>query len=203
MPAAKIIEGILKKLGYIVTKRSRDQSLQWSYMNQAVIREIISKYRFLLMFQNDIRIRSGKFSHPTISDLSVQWLLQAYLASMQRDARNVYVFPVSVNYERLFEIRNIADMMVSRDVRNMGVFDIKRKFDAFKGHSLGRGYVKFGKTISLRDYFATLEKGVLTVNNLNETALNLTQRLVVEQHLASPVFLNNVVASLLLHHEDE
>jgi glycerol-3-phosphate O-acyltransferase len=138
-----------------------------------------------------------------MSDLSVQWLLQAYLASMQRDARNIYVFPVSINYERLFEIRNIADMMVSSDARNMGIFDIKRKFDAFKGHSLGRVYVKFGKTISLRDYFAGNEKGVLTANTLNDSALNLTQRLVVEHHLASPVFLNNVVASLILHHNEE
>lgn len=50
MPAAKIIEAVLKKIGYVCTKRTRDQSLQWSYMNQAVIREIIDKYRFLLMF---------------------------------------------------------------------------------------------------------------------------------------------------------
>ena len=33
MPAAKIIEGVLKKIGYVCTKRTRDQSLQWSYMN--------------------------------------------------------------------------------------------------------------------------------------------------------------------------
>ena len=72
---------------------------------------------------------------------------------MQRDARNVFVFPVSINYERLFEIRNIADMMVSSNANHLGVFDIKRKFDAFKGHGLGRAYVKFGKTISLREYF--------------------------------------------------
>lgn len=168
-----------------------------------MIREIISKYHFLLMFENDLRIRSGKFNYPTMADLSVQWLLQAYMASSQRDARNVYIFPVSINYERLFEIRNIADMMVSNNARHMGIFDIKRKFDAFKGHDLGRAYVKFGKTISLRDYFATYEKGVLTTKILNDAALNLTQRLVVEYHLASPVFLNMVVASLLLYHDED
>jgi hypothetical protein len=36
-----------------------------------VIREILSKYRFLLMFQNDLRIRSGKFNLPTVADISV------------------------------------------------------------------------------------------------------------------------------------
>lgn len=79
MPSAKIIEGVLKRVGYVLTKRSREQSLQWSYVNQAVIREILNKYRFLLMFQNDLRIRSGKLYHPTVADISVQWLLQAYL----------------------------------------------------------------------------------------------------------------------------
>jgi len=34
------------------------------------------------MFQNDVRIRSGKLNHPTVADISVQWLLQAYLSSM-------------------------------------------------------------------------------------------------------------------------
>jgi glycerol-3-phosphate O-acyltransferase len=33
LPSAKVIEGILKNLGYILTTRSRDQSLQWSYIN--------------------------------------------------------------------------------------------------------------------------------------------------------------------------
>jgi glycerol-3-phosphate O-acyltransferase len=34
---------------------------------------------------------------------------------MQRDGKNVYIFPLSINYDRLFEIRNIADMMVSKN----------------------------------------------------------------------------------------
>ena len=50
LPSAKILEKVLKNLGYVLTKRTRDQSLQWSYINQAVIREILDKFRFLLMF---------------------------------------------------------------------------------------------------------------------------------------------------------
>jgi len=175
MPAVKIVESILKKIGYVVTKRTRDQSLQWSYMNQAVIREIVNKFKFLLMFQNDVRLRSGKFNHPTVADISVQWLLQAYHSTVQREGKNVYVFPVSINYERLFEIRNIADQMVSNQVRNMGMFDIKSRFDKQKGHRLGRSYVVFGKTFSLREYFATQENGVLTAKALNEASLKLTE----------------------------
>ena len=58
-----------------------------------------------------------------------------------------------MNYERLFEIRNIADMMVSRDTRDVGILEIKKKLDSQKGHQLGRCYVLFGRTISLKDYF--------------------------------------------------
>jgi glycerol-3-phosphate O-acyltransferase len=71
MPAAKFIDSILRKVGYLIVTRSRDQSLQSSYLNQAVIREILKKHRFLLMFQNDLRIRSGKFNNPTVADISV------------------------------------------------------------------------------------------------------------------------------------
>lgn len=197
MPSAKIIEGILKKVGYIITSRKQDQSLQWSYISQAVIREIVDKYRFLIVFRNNLRIRSGKFNQPTIANMSVQWLLQAFYSTMQRDGKNVYIFPVSINYERLFEIRNLADMMVSGNQNNMGLFDIQKKFGTFKGHTLGRSYVMFGKTISLRDFVAEHGK-----SSLGSTSLVLTERLVVEHHLASPVFLNNLIASLLLQHDN-
>ena len=87
----------------------------------------------------------------------------------------MHIFPVSVNYERLFEIRNIADMMVSRHVANLGVIDILKKFNGFKGKKLGRSYVIFGKTISLKDYFASeTESAVLTPDRLNQAALKLT-----------------------------
>jgi glycerol-3-phosphate O-acyltransferase len=119
------------------------------------------------MFQNDLRIRSGKFNLPTVADISVQWLLQAYLQSMQRDGKNVYIFPVSINYERLFEIRNIADMMVSKNQSNLKILDIKKKLDEFKGHKLGRAYVLFGQTISLKDYFKDSEGGLLSAKNIN------------------------------------
>lgn len=75
LPASKTIGGLLSNLGYIHTKRTRDQSFQWSYTTQAVIREILEKHRLLMMFQNDVRVRSGKFNHPAVADISVQWLL--------------------------------------------------------------------------------------------------------------------------------
>jgi len=43
-------EKILKRCGYMHVQRSRDQSLQRSYISQATIREILNKYKFLIMF---------------------------------------------------------------------------------------------------------------------------------------------------------
>jgi glycerol-3-phosphate O-acyltransferase len=36
--------------------------MQESYINQALIREIISSEQLLVMFQNDERMRSGRFT---------------------------------------------------------------------------------------------------------------------------------------------
>ena len=88
--------------------------------------------------------------------------------------------------------------MVSTKSKNLGFFDLKHKIDANKGHKLGRCYVMFGQTISLQQYFLESEFKILTPDNINEAALNLTERLVIEDHNASPIFLNMIVASLLL-----
>jgi glycerol-3-phosphate O-acyltransferase len=102
----------------------------------------------------------------------------------------VHIVPISINYERLFEIRNIAEMMVSFESRKLSVLDIKSKFDVHKGHRLGRTYLLFGKTISLADYFAQTTDRLLTAQNIHEHALDLTRRLVVDHQLTSPIFLN-------------
>lgn len=65
------------------------------------------------MSQNEVRSRSGKFSKPIVSDLSIMWLLQAYLTSMQGAGKTVHLVPVTINYERVFEINNLATEMVS------------------------------------------------------------------------------------------
>jgi len=123
-PRVPLFDSLLKRLGYVLTKRSRDQSLQWSYTNQAVLRELINKYRLVMMFQNDVRIRSGKFTQPTSPDITIQWLLQAYLSSLQKDGKNVHIVPITVQYERLFELRNIAAEMVSSANKTTGLLDI-------------------------------------------------------------------------------
>ena len=49
-PRVKIIDRILKGVGYIHALRSRDQSMQESYINMATIREILSIDKLLVCF---------------------------------------------------------------------------------------------------------------------------------------------------------
>jgi glycerol-3-phosphate O-acyltransferase len=72
-----------------------------------------------------------------------------------------------------------------------------------KDHQLGRTYVLFGQTISLQDYINKSESDLLNAKNINKAALSLTQKLKVEDHLASPVLLNMVVSTLLLYCNEE
>jgi glycerol-3-phosphate O-acyltransferase len=70
------------------------------------LRELILKNPLTVMSQNEVRSRSGKFSKPIVSDLSIMWLLQAA-------GKTVHLVPVTINYERVFEINNLATEMVS------------------------------------------------------------------------------------------
>ena len=74
-PRVRFIDMLLKGVGYIHARRSRDQSMQEGYITQAIIREILSSEKLLVMFQNDERMRSGRFNQPTVSDISVEWLM--------------------------------------------------------------------------------------------------------------------------------
>ena len=49
---------------------------------KAIIREILSQDKLLVMFQNDERMRSGRFTEPTVGDISVEWLMQAYMSAL-------------------------------------------------------------------------------------------------------------------------
>jgi len=78
-----------------------------------VLREVLNQHPLTVLFQNDIRLRSGKISQPTVSDLGILWLMQAFVTSMQKENKSVHIIPVSINYERVFEVRNLATEMVS------------------------------------------------------------------------------------------
>ena len=89
IPRIKLVDKILSKIGYILTKRSRDQTFQQSYIHQAVLRELILSQPLSCVYQNDNRLRSGKFSKTVVGDLSIMWILQAYMTALQSQNKTV------------------------------------------------------------------------------------------------------------------
>ena len=58
-------------------------------------------------------MRSGRFTQPTVSDISIEWLMQVYLSNFRTEGKNIHLIPVAINYDRLFEMRNLANEIVS------------------------------------------------------------------------------------------
>ena len=163
-----------------------------------MIREILSTDKLLIMFQNDERMRSGRFIEPTVSDISIEWLMQAYLASLQKEGKNIHVLPVAINYDRLFEIRNLAQEIVSSASDKLSMVTVLRMLKEQSGQSAGKVYMTFGQPISMQRFLINHKFLPLTQKNLDEASLQMTQHLVLQQELASPVVLNMIVATLLL-----
>jgi glycerol-3-phosphate O-acyltransferase len=77
-----------------------------------------------MVYTNDFRLRSGKFSKPIMSDISVLWLLQAYITSMQAEGKTVHLVPLVISHERLFDIRHLATEMVSGVKKQFSVIEM-------------------------------------------------------------------------------
>ena len=179
IPHIALIEKLLKGVGYVKASRSRDQSIQESYLTQALIREIlVSKKNLLVMFQNDQRMRSGRFTQPTVADISIEWLMQVYLSSLQREGQNVYLIPVAINYDRLFEIRNLATEIVSGS-NDPSLFDVGRMISQQSDQKMGKVYMTFGEAINMRDYLNKNKLSPSNQANLDSAALQLTTDLVL------------------------
>ena len=81
--------------------------------------------------------------------------MQAYLSSLQRDGKNVHLIPVAINYDRLFEIRNLATEIVSDDPGDLSMLGLQRMINNQQGdQTVGKVYVTFGEAINLKDYLS-------------------------------------------------
>lgn len=192
-----LVDKLLRKIGYILMQRSRNQSFMQSYINHAILRELVLSYPLTMMFQNQERVRSGRCGKSIVSDMSILWLLQAYVTSMQGGNKNVHLVPVTINYERIFEMNNLATEMVSGQ-NEFNLWKIHKMLKGSNQGRLGKAFIIFGKSISLKEFITN--EGLAPVNamNINDAGLRLTERLLQNQEQQSPVSLNQIVATLLL-----
>ena len=112
----------------------------------------------------------------------------------------MYIVPLAINYDRLFEIRNLATEIVSGHTGKTSMTKLYQMVRQQGEGSVGKVYMTFGKEINLEDYLALKQFKPLTAANLDAAAFKLTSDLFLEQKHASPVVLNMIVAALLLHH---
>ena len=110
----------------------------------------------------------------------------------------MHLIPVSITYERLFEIRNLATEIVSGSYEKLSFRQLLSMAKSFSGQKLGKVYINFGETFDMKQYIEQQNLAPLTKLNLDTVSLRLTNDLVLEQEMVSPVVLNQIVASLLL-----
>jgi hypothetical protein len=153
---------VLRKLGYVHLERSSDQSFQTSFVNGAMVKDAIAENAVTVLFSDEVRQQSGKFCLKT--DKTVEWLKTL--------DESVTVIPVSINYDRVLEIDNLVNEMLSRPNEAPCLFSLLRNL---RKDQLGRIFVNFGKP------------------------LDNVENLALEQQRMNPITLPMLVASLLLH----
>ena len=162
-----IKSGWMAKSGYIYARRkAAAHSLQSSYINTELLKEIIENNSVTTLFQNKRRFRSGKLHRRQKSDLAIQWLINAapHFAKLNL---NVMIIPVMISYDRLYEQNDIARKMISgkRDEEYTFAGTIKKMYFTPE-NSLGEGYIKYLDSINLEDYLNE-KLGADTLNHDN------------------------------------
>lgn len=80
------------------------------------------------------------------------WILQAYMTALQTSGKTVHLVPVTINYDRIFEIRNISIEMVSGKQSEIGMDKVLGMFKYNLNGRLGRTKVIFGNSINLKTW---------------------------------------------------
>ena len=102
--------------------------------------------------------------------------------------------PVTICYDRILEMRNLAGEMISEEARDHSVMDIFNLLRNLKQDQLGSIFVNFGEPLSLASYLNQ-------DSTLTEASLQLDKDLVKSHFARTPVCLNMIVASLLLQQQ--
>lgn len=61
----------------------------------------------------------------------------------------MHLIPVAINYERVFEVRNLATEMVSGKVPRLGLLALLKMLGSEKEGKLGRVFINFGNKVNV------------------------------------------------------
>lgn len=100
---------------------------------------------------------------------------------MQKEGKTVHVIPVAINYERVFEVRNLAIEMVSGKIPRLNFMQLLGKLGAAKQGSLGRVFLNFGRSIDVKEYLKNIRIPIINNQNIDEASLKISEKLYKEQ----------------------
>jgi glycerol-3-phosphate O-acyltransferase len=111
IPKLSVVEEMSKITGYVFMNKDK-QGLQNDYVNIQLLKETIAANVTVQMQLNAIRLKQNKVSLPSKPEVSITYLLQAYrLLESLKD--NLYIVPVILTYDRIFELTHIAQEMLT------------------------------------------------------------------------------------------
>jgi glycerol-3-phosphate O-acyltransferase len=84
---------------------------------------------------------------------------------------------LTINYDRVFEMGNLALEMVSGEIPSESTFGLLKRINEKGGGRLGRASVIFGTPINIKEWVKAEVGGPLCAENIDEAGLHLSERL--------------------------
>ena len=150
-PKIELFDKWLSSCGVVMSKRSEDQSMSTYYLQSSLLKETIEHNQVTMIYQNNQRIRSGKLNRKVTADMSVRWILEAFL-NLNKMGKNIVVVPIMLNYDRIWEGSNLSIEMVSGKRKEYNLFTALTRMLSISEDSLGQVYVKYLDPIDLKTY---------------------------------------------------
>lgn len=109
------------------------------------------------MFQNDVRMRTGKINMPLYPDQSIKILLKT-CEKLRRSKYDIKVVPVCINYDRLFDSAYLSNEVVSGQFKNFNFGQLMCIISQMPIGKLGKIFVKYAEPINLQEYIEKSSK---------------------------------------------
>jgi len=180
---------LIRRSGYVFIRRSIADDAVYRWVLREYMGYLLSKRFNLEWYIEGGRSRTGKLRPPRYGLLT--YLVEAFRSS---GAEDVYLVPVSLSYDQLYEVGLMAEEAHGA-AKPAESFSWLLKFNRAQDSQRGRVQVRFGEPLSLRDALADEPDTRLAVQ---KTAFEVSHRI----NEASPVMPRSLVTLALLGIED-
>lgn len=138
------------------TKRGINSNVM-NYVNSSIFSDVVENNIITTIFQNDARIRTGKFIIPKVGEMSTKLVIQA-LSKLKMLKYNVKIVPVCITYERIWEASYLANEMISGRFKNINSYELWNRVSSTRPAKLGKQIVKYCDPFDLNDFVNAQKK---------------------------------------------